>query len=606
MANIIEQVNVNGTVFTIASSAYAVCSTAASEAAKTINITGFSLITGVTIHVKFANANSAATPTLTIAGGDNAANNPIPIIGTAVWDAGAIFALTYDGTNWVQDYDKVTENAITGTGTTGALAKFSGTNTLTSGPLLSSAIASQDTTTKFLREDGTWAAPSYISNTHYQATLIAGNAATDTSEETVSASATGIFLNLVENSTVRSSHQLAGAGGITIGVDANGKITFTGKSGTVTSITPGNGLINGTSGSSQTAITTSGTISIKEGGVTNAMLVNDSIELAGQTISLGDTVSKATLLSLLGIGDAVHYIGESSTTISDGGTETPTITGLSNYTASAGDIVVYDDKEFIWTAAGAWELFGDEGSYALKSNTVTNVAWDGTNNKLTKTINGSTSDVVTISTIKTALNLVKGDVGLDNVTNHAQVTSLQWDTTNKKITYKVSEGSATNLLQFAAGSSGRVTLTAAANKLTIEASDTRVSQKVLASNGTNADREYAILFKNTGNAYTDETAGVKFTSSITINPSTGTLTATKFSGDGTGLSLSATAINTALSADSTSTDMIFWHKSGSWKKIKVDASDTATANVSDSIAEVDTTTATLKIHSNVKAIYSDP
>jgi len=188
----------------------------------------------------------------------------------------------------------------------------------------------------------------------------------------------------------------------------------------VTSITPGNGLINDTNGSSQQdPITSTGTISIAPSGVTNAMLANKTITIAGQSIELGNSLSKETLLSALGITDAIHYIGESSSAITDEGTETPTITGLNNYTPSAGDIVIYDGKEFIWTSAGSWELFGDDiGSYALKTNTVTNVAWNGTANKLTQTINGTTSDVVTISTIKTALSLVKDDVGLGNVTNH--------------------------------------------------------------------------------------------------------------------------------------------------------------------------------------------
>lgn len=56
-------------------------------------------------------------------------------------------------------------NNITGTGTSGYLTKFNGTNTITNGPQLSSAISSQSQTTKFLREDGTWAAPSYTINT---------------------------------------------------------------------------------------------------------------------------------------------------------------------------------------------------------------------------------------------------------------------------------------------------------------------------------------------------------------------------------------------------------------------------------------------------------
>lgn len=54
---------------------------------------------------------------------------------------------------------------------------------------------------------------------------------------------------------------------------------------------------------------------------------------------------------------------------------------------------------------------------ADKSATVSNVAWDSTNKKLTKTINGTTSDVVAASTIKSALSLTKSDVGLGNVDN---------------------------------------------------------------------------------------------------------------------------------------------------------------------------------------------
>ena len=55
-------------------------------------------------------------------------------------------------------------NNITGSGTSGSLAKFNGNNTITSGPALADSISSQTQTTKFLREDGTWAAPSYTTN----------------------------------------------------------------------------------------------------------------------------------------------------------------------------------------------------------------------------------------------------------------------------------------------------------------------------------------------------------------------------------------------------------------------------------------------------------
>lgn len=56
---------------------------------------------------------------------------------------------------------------------------------------------------------------------------------------------------------------------------------------------------------------------------------------------------------------------------------------------------------------------------ADKSATVSTVTYDSANKKITKTINGTTTDVVTVATLKTALNLAKGDVGLGNVDNTA-------------------------------------------------------------------------------------------------------------------------------------------------------------------------------------------
>lgn len=48
---------------------------------------------------------------------------------------------------------------------------------------------------------------------------------------------------------------------------------------------------------------------------------------------------------------------------------------------------------------------------ALKSEAVTAVTWDSSNNKITQTKNGSTTDVVSASTLKTAMNIIFSDVG---------------------------------------------------------------------------------------------------------------------------------------------------------------------------------------------------
>lgn len=101
----ITSVKVNsGAIQNIGSSAYGVCETAAGTAAKTVDMTGFVLTTGATIHVKFTNSNTAASPTLNVNGtGAKAIKkftiNPGTNLFTS-WAATEIVSLTYDGTNW--------------------------------------------------------------------------------------------------------------------------------------------------------------------------------------------------------------------------------------------------------------------------------------------------------------------------------------------------------------------------------------------------------------------------------------------------------------------------------------------------------------------------
>lgn len=74
MANVIGKVNLNSLNYNIASTAYATCGTAAATAAKVAYIDGaeatdgFTVVTGITVHVRFANTNTAANPTLSVNG----------------------------------------------------------------------------------------------------------------------------------------------------------------------------------------------------------------------------------------------------------------------------------------------------------------------------------------------------------------------------------------------------------------------------------------------------------------------------------------------------------------------------------------------------------
>lgn len=93
-------------------------------------------------------------------------------------------------------------------------------------------------------------------------------------------------------------------------------------------------------------------------------------------IDLKDNITKDELRTQLGITGAMHFAGTTTTTLKDGDTTNPikikqssTDTTGTNYTAISGDVVLYSGKEFIWTGS-AWEILGDEGSYALKTRTI--------------------------------------------------------------------------------------------------------------------------------------------------------------------------------------------------------------------------------------------
>lgn len=57
-------------------------------------------------------------------------------------------------------------SAVTGSGTNGYITRWTGEHTIGNLVALSAAVSSQTQSTKFLREDGTWAAPSYTTNTN--------------------------------------------------------------------------------------------------------------------------------------------------------------------------------------------------------------------------------------------------------------------------------------------------------------------------------------------------------------------------------------------------------------------------------------------------------
>lgn len=74
----------------------------------------------------------------------------------------------------------------------------------------------------------------------------------------------------------------------------------------------------------------------------------------------------------MGLTGAMHYVGITTTALEDGDTTTTLAgEGLSKTTDFAlGDVVLYGLKEFVWNGS-VWKELGDQGSWALKTITVT-------------------------------------------------------------------------------------------------------------------------------------------------------------------------------------------------------------------------------------------
>lgn len=124
--------------------------------------------------------------------------------------------------------------------------------------------------------------------------------------------------------------------------------------------------VNGNSSTKATAqIMTPGNYVAKSGDT-----MTGALTLSGDpTADLQAATKQYVDSAVSGLSGAMHFIGVSTTSISDGGTETPTVDG-ETVTKVVGDVVLYGNKEFVWTGS-AWELLGDEGSYALKTVTIT-------------------------------------------------------------------------------------------------------------------------------------------------------------------------------------------------------------------------------------------
>lgn len=155
----------------------------------------------------------------------------------------------------------------------------------------------------------------------------------------------------------------------------------------------------------------SGTWGISISG--NAAKVNNKLTVGSKTYDGSAAVTISA--SDLGLASAMLFLGTTTTAITDGATTNPVAIGGSNKTVTAGNVVLYGSKEFVWTGR-AWEELGNEGSYKIVQAAVGDPTASGTSNTFIATISQDANGKIT-ATKKTVA-----------VTNNAP--TLAWGTTS--------------------------------------------------------------------------------------------------------------------------------------------------------------------------------
>lgn len=163
----------------------------------------------------------------------------------------------------------------------------------------------------------------------------------------------------------------------------------------------------------------------------------------------------------LGVAGAMVYKGTTSTEITDGGTQAPTIGGSSVAVSNlqAGNVVLYGAKEFVWNGS-SWELLGDEGSYKVKQTAVSSPSASGNTTSFIDTISQDTNGKIT-ATKKTVTTVTQSAAGLMSAEDKKKLDGIAAGATAN--TGDITGVTAGNGLT-GGGSSGSVTLNVGAGE----------------------------------------------------------------------------------------------------------------------------------------------
>lgn len=171
---------------------------------------------------------------------------------------------------------------------------------------------------------------------------------------------------------------------------------------------------------------------------------------SGSTYDIKDSWARSQIEAITG-GSAVVFKGVSSTVLTDGGTENPTVSGSVVTSKSVGDLYFYDMSELIWGPDEKWHLLGDAsivgdlGDFAFANTGTTTYKPTGTVSQpifsgTAATISASYTPAGSVS--KPTFNGTAATISA-SYTPTGSVTVSSTGTTNKTATVNTTTGTAT-------------------------------------------------------------------------------------------------------------------------------------------------------------------
>lgn len=240
----------------------------------------------------------------------------------------------------------------------------------------------------------------------------------------------------------------------------------------------------------------------------------------------------------LGLASALSFAGTTLTALTDGATTNPikikqssTDTVGTDYTAISGNVVLYNNKEFIWNGS-AWEELGDESSHALKSVTING---DGTyitgggNLSSNRTLSHKTYSAATAAAVKIGRDagghvVIGGALGTANAGAHTHsvsstIPASSFLTSASGTTTKISlnKGTDTFIKSYPGVTSNLVTTTITGTNGTVTAS------KATAGTAVSVAKAGTAVVYGTANVGTAKTVATRASSATTVgNANVGT------------------------------------------------------------------------------------